>query len=182
MEETKEKDKTTGVVYISDNDNMFIAPEGISEEERKRLSLEVDRDLLKKKLEEIEAELEGMPETEAEQPEPPKEKKEEIERVQPYELPQDVSALPDFTVHTKNGPKLFSEMKVVMQDEENNRFYLDNGKEKLILPALTFKSIISPESLHAVPPQFKDAEIAEEQPAAVLGKTTLPEFSMITAN
>ena len=57
MEETKEKDKTTGVVYISDNDNMFIAPEGISEEERKRLSLEVDRDLLKKKLEEIEAEL-----------------------------------------------------------------------------------------------------------------------------
>ena len=182
MEETKEKDKTTGVVYISDNDNMFIAPEGISEEERKRLSLEVDRDLLKKKLEEIEAELEGMPETEAEQPEPPKEKKEEIERVQPYELPQDVSALPDFTVNTKNGPKLFSGMKVVMQDEENNRFYLDNGKEKLILPALTFKSIISPESLHAVPPQFKDAEIAEEQPAAVLGKTTLPEFSMITAN
>ena len=84
MEETKEKDKTTGVVYISDNDNMFIAPEGISEEERKRLSLEVDRDLLKKKLEEIEAELEGMPETEAEQPEPPKEKKEEIERVQLY--------------------------------------------------------------------------------------------------
>ena len=49
MEETKEKDKTTSVVYISDNDNMFIAPEGISEEERKRLSLEVDRDLLKKK-------------------------------------------------------------------------------------------------------------------------------------
>lgn len=182
MEETKEKDKTTGVVYISDNDNMFIAPEGISEEERKRLSLEVDRDLLKKKLEELEAELEGLPETEAEQPEPPKEKKEEIERVQPYELPQDVSALPDFTVHTKNGPKLFSGMKVVMQDEENNRFYLDNGKEKLILPALTFKSIISPESLHAVPSQFNDAEIAEEQPAAVLGKTTLPEFSMITAN
>ena len=182
MEETRERDKTTGVVYISDNDNMFIAPEGISEEERKRLSLEVDRDLLKKKLEEIEAELEGMPETEAEQPKPPKEKKEEIERVQPYELPQDVSALPDFTVHTKNGPKLFSEMKVVMQDEENNRFYLDNGKEKLILPALTFKSIVSPESLHAVPSQFKDAEIAEEQPAAVLGKTTLPEFSMITAN
>lgn len=182
MEETKEKDKTTGVVYISDNDNMFIAPEGISEEERKKLSLEVDRDLLKKKLEEIEAELEGMPETEAEQPEPPKEKKEEIERVQPYELPQDVSALPDFTVNTKNGPKLFSGMKVVMQDEENNRFYLDNGKEKLILPTLTFKSIISPESLHAVPSQFNDAEIAEEQPAAVLGKTTLPEFSMITAN
>ena len=182
MEETKEKDNTTGVVYISDNDNMFIAPEGISEEERKRLSLEVDRDLLKKKLEEIEAELEGMPETAAEQPEPPKEKKEEIERVQPYELPQDVSALPDFTVHTKNGPKLFSGMKVVMQDEENNRFYLDNGKEKLILPALTFKSIISPKSLHAVPSQFKDAEIVEEQPAAVLGKTTLPEFSMFIGN
>lgn len=39
MEETKteeEKDKTTGIVYISDNDNMFFAPEGISEEERKR--------------------------------------------------------------------------------------------------------------------------------------------------
>ena len=65
------------------------------------------------------------------------------------------------------------------QDEETNRFYLDNGKEKLILPAMTFKSIVSPESLHPQPEAFKDAEIAEESPAAVLGKTTLPEFSMI---
>ena len=65
------------------------------------------------------------------------------------------------------------------QDEETNRFYLDNGKEKLILPAMTFKSIVSPESLHPQPEAFKDAEIAEESPAAVLGKTTLLEFSMI---
>ena len=45
---------------------------------------------------------------------------------------------------------------------------------------MTFKSIVSPESLHPQPEAFKDAEIAEESPATVLGKTTLPEFSMIT--
>lgn len=45
---------------------------------------------------------------------------------------------------------------------------------------MTFKSIVSPESLHPQPEAFKDAEIAEESPAAVLEKTTLPEFSMIT--
>ncbi|QSI01291.1 hypothetical protein DYE50_01665 [Treponema ruminis] len=44
---------------------------------------------------------------------------------------------------------------------------------------MTFKSIVSPESLHPQPEAFKDAEIAEESPAAVLGKNTLPEFSMI---
>ena len=92
----------------------------------------------------------------------------------------DATTLPDFTVQTKDGPKLFKNMKVVFQDEETNRFYLDNGKEKLSLPAMTFTSIVSPESLHPQPEAFKDAEIAEESPAAVLGKTTLPEFSMIT--
>ena len=93
---------------------------------------------------------------------------------------QGSQTLPEFTVQTKDGPRLYKNMKVVFQDPETNRFYLDNGKEKLILPAMTFKSIISPESLHPQPEAFKDAEIAEESPAAVLGKTTLPEFSMIT--
>ena len=93
---------------------------------------------------------------------------------------QGAQTLPDFTVQTKDGPRLYKDMKVVFQDSETNRFYLDNGKEKLILPAMTFKSIVSPESLHPQPEAFKDAEIAEESPAAVLGKTTLPEFSMIT--
>ena len=191
--ETKEK-KTTGMVYITDNDNMFLAPDGISQEEQNRLSLEVDRDVLMEKLAKIEEELKALPN---------QEHKEEIERDAPYEtqteaseneeveLEQpvdepveasivDATALPDFTVQTKDGPKLFKGMKVVFQDEETNRFYLDNGKEKLILPAMTFKSIVSPESLHPQPEAFKGADIAEETPAAVLGKTTLPEFSMIT--
>ena len=190
--ETKEKNNT-GMVYLTDNDNMFIAPDGISQEEQNRLSLEVDRDVLLEKLAKIEAELKALPK---------EERKEEIERNEPYEEPQtelkekeesenqvlessentiiDQSTLPDFTVQTKDGPKLFKGMKVVFQDEETNRFYLDNGKEKLILPAMTFKSIVSPESLHPQPEAFKDAEMIEETPAAVLGKTTLPEFSMIT--
>lgn len=88
--------------------------------------------------------------------------------------------LPDFTVQTKNGSKMYSGMKVVYQNPENNTFYLDNGNEKLILPAATFQSIVSPESLHPQPQAFKDAEIAEEMPAAVMGKTVLPEFAMIT--
>ena len=210
MEETitEEKPKTTGMVYITDNDNMFLAPEGISQEEQNRLSLEVDRDVLMEKLAKIEEELKALP---------TQEHKEEIERDAPFtepysdstpsELEQeepkvepespevdsetpvvdpvettipDATTLPDFTVQTKNGPKLFKGMKVVFQDEEKNQFYLDNGKEKLILPAITFKSIVSPESLHPEPQAFKNAEIIEEQPAAVLGKTTLPEFSMIT--
>lgn len=196
--ETKEK-KTTGMVYITDNDNMFLAPDGISQEEQNRLSLEVDRDVLMEKLAKIEEELKALPN---------QEHKEEIERDAPYEtqteapgneeveIPEeepeqpmvepvettivDATTLPDFTVQTKDGPKLFKGMKVVFQDEETNRFYLDNGKEKLILPAMTFKSIVSPESLHPQPKAFKDAEMIEETPAAVLGKTTLPEFSMIT--
>ena len=204
--ENREEKKTTGMVYITDNDNMFLAPDGISKEEQNRLSLEVDRDVLMEKLAKIEEELKALP---------TQEHKEEIERAAPYEtqtvapeneepdnsvdeteIPDveaesleiepvettisDATTLPDFTVQTKDGPKLFKNMKVVFQDEETNRFYLDNGKEKLILPAMTFKSIVSPESLHPQPEAFKDAEIAEESPAAVLGKTTLPEFSMIT--
>ena len=204
--ENREEKKTTGMVYITDNDNMFLAPDGISKEEQNRLSLEVDRDVLMEKLAKIEEELKALP---------TQEHKEEIERAAPYETQtvapeneepdnsiddtenpdveaesleiepvettiSDATTLPDFTVQTKDGPKLFKNMKVVFQDEETNRFYLDNGKEKLILPAMTFKSIVSPESLHPQPEAFKDAEIAEESPAAVLGKTTLPEFSMIT--
>lgn len=210
MEETitEEKPKTTGMVYITDNDNMFLAPEGISQEEQNRLSLEVDRDVLMEKLAKIEEELKALPN---------QEHKEEIERDSPFTEPysdstpseldqdepeaepespvvepvettfpdatllaQDAKSLPDFTIQTKSGPKLFKSMKVVFQDEEKNQFYLDNGKEKLILPALTFKSIVAPQSLHPQPQAFKDAEIIEEQPAAVMGKTTLPEFSMIT--
>ena len=48
--ENREEKKTTGMVYITDNDNMFLAPDGISKEEQNRLSLEVDRDVLMEKL------------------------------------------------------------------------------------------------------------------------------------
>ena len=127
--ETKKEQKNTGLVYLTDNDNMFIAPDGISQEEQNRLSLEVDRDVLLEKLAKIEAELKALPK---------EEHKEEIERDEPYEEPQtehkgkeeaenqvlessenniiDPSTLPDFTVQTKDGPKLFKDMKVVFQD------------------------------------------------------------------
>lgn len=78
MEETEiteEKQKTTGMVYITDNDNMFLAPEGISQEEQNRLSLEVDRNVLMEKLAKIEEELKALPD----QPH-----KEEIERDAPF--------------------------------------------------------------------------------------------------
>lgn len=197
--ETKKEQKNTGMVYLTDNDNMFIAPDGISQEEQNRLSLEVDRDVLLEKLAKIEAELKALPnqehkeeierdapyETQTEAPENEEVEIQEEEPEQPMVEPvettiEDATTLPDFTVQTKDGPKLFKDMKVVFQDEETNRFYLDNGKEKLILPAMTFKSIVSPESLHPQPEAFRGAKFAEETPAAVLGKTTLPEFSMIT--
>ena len=47
----------TGVLYITENDNMFIAPEGISDDEYKRISLETDRNAFKEKLKAIEASL-----------------------------------------------------------------------------------------------------------------------------
>lgn len=197
--ETNEAKKTSGMVYITDNDNMFLASDGISQEEQNRLSLEVDRDVLMEKLAKIEKELKALPnqehkeeierdasyETQTETPENEEPETPEVEDdnsvVEPGETTiVDANTLPDFTVQTKDGPKLFKGMKVVFQDEETNRFYLDNGKEKLIFPAMTFKSIVSPESLHPQQEAFKGAEIAEETPASVLGKTTLPEFSMIT--
>ena len=171
--ETKKEQKNTGMVYLTDNDNMFIAPDGISQEEQNRLSLEVDRDVLLEKLAKIEAELKALPnqehkeeierdapyETQTEAPENEEVEIQEEEPEQPMVEPvettiEDATTLPDFTVQTKDGPKLFKDMKVVFQDEETNRFYLDNGKEKLILPAMTFKSIVSPESLHPQPEAF----------------------------
>ena len=68
--ETKEEQKTADVVYLTDNDNMFVAPAGLSEEEVQRLSLETDRVMHKKKLEEIEAELDKTAQISNEQEKP----------------------------------------------------------------------------------------------------------------
>ena len=46
----------TGVVYITDNENMFIAPEGLSEAEYERLSLETDNNAMQKRLAELTSE------------------------------------------------------------------------------------------------------------------------------
>lgn len=45
----------TGVLYITENENMFFAPEGISNEEYERISLEIDINAMKDKIKELEA-------------------------------------------------------------------------------------------------------------------------------
>ena len=88
--------------------------------------------------------------------------------------------LPPFAVMTKNGMKRYENMKVSFFDQENNQYYLDNGKEKVILPVATFQTLMHPEVLEPVKLNFQEAEIAEDSPAFVEGKTKIPEFALIT--
>ena len=103
MEETitEEKSKNTGMVYITDNDNMFLAPEDISQEEQNRLSLEVDRDVLMEKLAKIEEELKALPN---------QEHKEEIERDAPFTEPYSDSTPSDLE---QDEPQIEPESPVV---------------------------------------------------------------------
>ena len=104
--ENKEEKKTTGMVYITDNDNMFLAPDGISKEEQNRLSLEVDRDVLMEKLAKIEEELKSLPN---------QEHKEEIERDAPYETQTDApeNEEPNNSVDDTENPDVEVENPVV---------------------------------------------------------------------
>lgn len=88
--------------------------------------------------------------------------------------------LPPFAVMTKNGMKRYENMKISFFDQENNQYYLDNGKEKVILPVSTFQTLMHPEVLEPVKLNFQEAEIAEDSPAFVEGKTKIPEFALIT--
>ena len=75
MDNDNNKGKT-GVPYITENENIFIAPEGLSSEEFDRISLETDINALREKLSKMEAELEEKKKTEH---------TEEIERNAPFE-------------------------------------------------------------------------------------------------
>ena len=66
IENIHETTSTTGVPYFTDNDNIFIAPENISQEEIEKLSYETDVNVfkdeiakLKKQIEELTAKLEN---------------------------------------------------------------------------------------------------------------------------
>lgn len=88
--------------------------------------------------------------------------------------------IPPFAVMTKQGMKRYENMKVSFFDQESNQYYLENGKEKLILPVSTFQTIKHPEVLDVPKMQFQNADIAEETPGFVEGKTKIPELAMIT--
>lgn len=83
----------TGVVYITDNENMFIAPEGISDEEYKRISLETDINAMKEKIEKMQKDLSNMTEPAHEQ---------EIERLSPFTA-QSSSKNEDYLFKYKTG-------------------------------------------------------------------------------
>ena len=83
----------TGVVYITNNENMFIAPEGISDEEYKRISLETDINAMKEKIEKMQKDLSNMTEPAHEQ---------KIERTSPFTA-QSSSKNEDYLFKYKTG-------------------------------------------------------------------------------
>ena len=131
MEDTQtiEKQRTTGIVYMTDNDNMFIAPEGLSQEEIQRLCLETDRDMLKKQLEEIEAELKQTSEIKEEVP------------VTVF----DNTSLPEFSMITNKGIEVFKGLTVQGFNPAENAYTLTNGETTLTVTADVFKEINKPE-------------------------------------
>lgn len=190
MEDT-EKENKSGEVYITENDNFFVADKNLAPEDFTRFAIETDINAFKEKIAKLEAELLALNKGEH---------FEEIERnthltqeneeentatppdnyTQPAEISNSQNVLPSFAVITKNGIKHYENMKVSFLDNENNQYYLDNGKEKIILPASTYQTILHPETLETKKLDFREAETIEESPAFVEGKTKIPEFALIT--
>ena len=93
----------------------------------------------------------------------------------------DEKTLPPFSVMTKNGLKNFEGMKVSYYDKESGKYYLENGKDRLVMTAATYFTVKNPETLNAKEAsQETVVEVTENSPAFVQGKTKIPEFSMIT--
>lgn len=186
LEETEESKRKTGTLYMTDNDNLFIADKNLSQADFNRLSLETDIQSFKEKLAKMEAELsslvngEKFEEIERNAPLNRDSSKQSEEVKSPPPIPEDI---PPFSIMTKSGMKQYEKMKVTFFDEERQQYFLDNGKEKVIIPASTFETITHPETLN-----FKQAEKpqeidkAEERPAIVEGQTKLPEFAVITSH
>lgn len=184
LEETEESKRKTGTLYMTDNDNLFIADKNLSQSDFNRLSLETDIQSFKEKLAKMEAELNSLVNgerfEEIERNNPLTKEKESEEVKNPEPLPEEI---PPFSIMTKNGMKQYEKMKVTFYDEERAQYFLDNGKEKVIIPAFTFETITHPEALNFNQVKEKqEIEMAEDRPAIVEGKTILPEFAVITSH
>lgn len=92
------------------------------------------------------------------------------------------TVLPAFLVVTNKGLTYCDNFKLVERNPETNEYLLDNGKEKLVLSAKTFESIINPQSVYPNPKKEETILYAENNPSIVKNQTLIPEFALITQN
>ena len=90
------------------------------------------------------------------------------------------TVLPSFAIMTGKGLRNYSNAIVERYAEESNSYILNDGKEKIVVPAKTFESIMSPNTAYTKDKNIDNLTIADETPAIVNGKTILPEFAIIT--
>lgn len=90
------------------------------------------------------------------------------------------TVLPSFAIMTGKGLRNYSNAIVERYAEESNSYILNDGKEKIVVPAKTFESIMSPNTAYTKDKNIDNLTIADESPAIVNGKTILPEFAIIT--
>ena len=90
------------------------------------------------------------------------------------------TVLPSFAIMTGKGLRNYSNAIVERYAEESNSYILNDGKEKIVVPAKTFESIMSPNAAYSKEKNIDNLTIADETPAIVNGKTILPEFTIIT--
>ena len=90
------------------------------------------------------------------------------------------TVLPSFAIMTGKGLRNYSNAIVERYAEESNSYILNDGKEKIVVPAKTFESIMSPNTAYTKDKNIDNLTIADETPAIVNGQTILPEFAIIT--
>lgn len=90
------------------------------------------------------------------------------------------TVLPSFAIMTGKRLRNFSNAIVERYAEESNSYILNDGKEKIVVPAKTFESIMSPNTAYSKDKNIDNLTIADETPAIVNGQTILPEFAIIT--
>lgn len=90
------------------------------------------------------------------------------------------TVLPSFAIMTGKGLRNYSNTIVERYAEEINSYILNDGKEKIVVPAKTFESIMSPNTAYSKDKNIDNLTIADETPAIVNGQTILPEFAIIT--
>ncbi len=90
------------------------------------------------------------------------------------------TVLPSFAIMTGKGLRNYSNAIVERYAEESNSYILNDGKEKIVVPAKTFESIMSPNTAYTKDKNIDNLTIADETPAIVNDQTILPEFAIIT--